>query len=152
MSTADTFARVVGTDVFHAAILLWAAGIAHFASGNVDFLLMGTILIGSLPGVWLGAHLIDKVSANALRPALGCVLLASALGVLSKAGADVPAAVLIGVPLSVGLGAYLLQRSRGPVAPPSRDVAGSAATIEASEPLGSAEIAAVDERAEPVAV
>ena len=132
--------RVVGTDVFHAAILLWAAGLAHIVSGNVDFLLMATILLGSLPGVWLGAHLIDKVPANALRPALGCVLLASALGVLSKAGADVPPLVLVGVPLAVGLGAYVLQRSRGPVAPPA-DIAGSAATIEASEPVDPADVA-----------
>jgi uncharacterized membrane protein YfcA len=144
--------RVVGTDVFHAAILLWAAGIAHFVSGNVDFVLMGTILIGSLPGVWLGAHLIDKVSANALRPALGCVLLASALGVLSKAGADVPAAVLIGLPLTVGLGAYLLQRSRGPLAPPPAYASGAAATIEAAEPLEAAALPQVGtaEQPEPV--
>jgi len=107
--------RVVGTDVFHAAILLWAAGIAHFASGNVDFLLMGTILIGSLPGVMIGTQLIGHVSATALRPTLGCVLLASALGVMSKAGADVPATVLIGVPLTVGIGAWLVQRTRPPV-------------------------------------
>ena len=143
--------RVVGTDVFHAAILLWAAGLAHIVSGNVDFLLMGTILIGSLPGVWLGAHLIDEVSANALRPALGCVLLASALGVLSKAGADVPAAVLIGVPLTVGAGAYLLQRSRGPVVPPPPAAAGGAgATIEASEPFEIDELPAPAETPEPV--
>ena len=44
--------RVVGTDVFHAAILLWAAGIAHIVGGNVDFGLVGAILIGSIPGVW----------------------------------------------------------------------------------------------------
>ena len=141
--------RVVGTDVFHAAILLWAAGLAHIVSGNVDFVLMGTILIGSLPGVWLGAHLIDKVSANALRPALGCVLLASALGVLSKAGADVPPLVLIGVPLSVGLGAYLLQRSRGPVVSPPPEIAGSAATVEASEPLDEAQDAEAAATVEP---
>ncbi|HYF28482.1 MAG TPA: sulfite exporter TauE/SafE family protein, partial [Baekduia sp.] len=67
--------RVVGTDVFHAAILLWSAGLAHWVGGNVDFMLMGTILLGSLPGVVVGTHLIDKVPANALRPALGCVLL-----------------------------------------------------------------------------
>ncbi|HEV2774397.1 MAG TPA: sulfite exporter TauE/SafE family protein [Solirubrobacteraceae bacterium] len=138
--------RVVGTDVFHAAILLWAAGIAHFASGNVDFLLMGTILIGSLPGVWLGAHLIDKVPANALRPALGCVLLASALGVLSKAGADVPPYVLIGLPLAVGAGAWRLQRSRGAIAVAPTDATGTAASIEASEPLDLAEPAAPAER------
>jgi uncharacterized membrane protein YfcA len=110
--------RVVGTDVFHAAILLWVAGLAHWASGNVDFALMGTILIGSLPGVWLGTHLISSVPATALRLVLGCVLLASALGVMTKAGADVPAAALIGAPVAVGLGAYLLQRTRRVSAPP----------------------------------
>lgn len=108
--------RVVGTDVFHAAILLWVAGLAHLASGNVDFALMGTILIGSLPGVVIGAQLIGRVSANVLRPVLGCVLLASALGVLTKAGVAVPPTVLVAVPLLVGLGAYVLLRTR--VAPP----------------------------------
>ncbi len=78
---------------------------------------MGTILIGSLPGVVIGTHLIGHVSANVLRPALGCVLLASALGVLSKAGVAVAPAVLIGVPLAVGLGSFALLRTR-PVAPP----------------------------------
>ena len=42
--------RVVGTDVFHAAVLLWAAGIAHVVAGNVDYGLMGNILVGSMPG------------------------------------------------------------------------------------------------------
>ena len=95
--------RVVGTDVFHAAILLWAAGLAHIVSGNVDFVLMATILIGSLPGVLVGTQLIGHVPADALRPALGCVLLGSALGVLTKAGVDVPPAALVGVPLAVGV-------------------------------------------------
>ena len=104
--------RVVGTDVFHAAILLWAAGLAHIASGNVDFLLMATILCGSLPGVVIGTALITHVPAAGLRPALGCVLLGSALGVMSKAGVDVPPAVLIGLPLTVGLIAFLLERAR----------------------------------------
>jgi uncharacterized membrane protein YfcA len=112
--------RVVGTDVFHAAILLWVAGLAHWVSGNVDFVLMGTILIGSLPGVVIGTQLIGRVSANALRPALGCVLLASALGVLTKAGVGIPPAALVGVPLAVGLSAYLLLRTR--IAPPPPDV------------------------------
>src|SRR5215210_3432087 len=52
--------RVVGTDVFHAAIVLWAAGIAQLAYGNVDFALMGTILVGSLPGVLIGTVLVDR--------------------------------------------------------------------------------------------
>jgi uncharacterized membrane protein YfcA len=104
--------RVVGTDVFHAAILLWAAGLAHIVSGNVDFLLMATILCGSLPGVLIGTALVTHVPAKGLRPALGCVLLGSALGVLSKAGVAVHPAALIGVPLTVGLIAFLLERGR----------------------------------------
>jgi hypothetical protein len=95
--------RVVGTDVFHAAVLLWTAGIAHWVGGNVDLVLMGTILIGSIPGVWIGTGLLTRVPVDGLRPALGVVLLAAALGVLSKAGVDVPVLVLVGVPVTVGL-------------------------------------------------
>ena len=104
--------RVVGTDVFHAAIMLWAAGIALLFVGNIDWGLMGTILIGSLPGVWIGEHLSRRVPAAALRPALGCVMLGSALGVASKAGADLSAWMIIGPPVIVGVLAYGLQRVR----------------------------------------
>lgn len=106
--------RVVGTDVFHAAVLLWTAGIAHFASGNVDLGLMGTILLGSIPGVWIGTGLLARVPVDGLRPALGVVLLAAALAVLSKAGVDVPLGALVGVPLAVGLLAFVIQSHRKP--------------------------------------
>ena len=72
--------RVVGTDVFHAAVLLWTAGLAHFASGNVDLGLMATILIGSLPGVWIGTALVPHVPVVGLRYGLGVVLAAASLG------------------------------------------------------------------------
>ncbi|HEX8084030.1 MAG TPA: sulfite exporter TauE/SafE family protein [Solirubrobacteraceae bacterium] len=104
--------RVVGTDVFHAAILLWTAGIAHWIGGNVDFGLMGTILLGSLPGVWIGTGLLGKVPVDGLRPTLGVVLLAAALGVLTKAGVDLPIAAILGIPACVGVAAYLLHRAR----------------------------------------
>jgi len=102
--------RVVGTDVFHAAILLWAAGLAHWIGGNVDFALMGTILLGSVPGVWIGTALVDRVPVGFLRPALGCVLLGSALGVLTKAGLDLPVWTIVGIPAGVGAAAWLLHR------------------------------------------
>src|SRR6478752_2532013 len=59
--------QVVATDVFHAAILLWAAAIAHIVAGNVDWVLMANILIGSVPGVWLGSHLVTKIDVSTLR-------------------------------------------------------------------------------------
>ena len=68
--------------------------------------------------MYIGTLLLPRVPANGLRPALGCVLLGSALGVLSKAGTDVPAWVIVGVPLLVGVLAYgvrprVPQRARG---------------------------------------
>jgi hypothetical protein len=100
----------VGTDVFHAAIMLWAAGLAHLVSGNVDLALMGTILLGSIPGVWIGTALVDRVPAGFLRPALGCVLLGSALGVMTKAGLELSPWAIVGIPLAVGAATWLLHR------------------------------------------
>jgi uncharacterized membrane protein YfcA len=114
--------RVVGTDVFHAAVLLWAAGFAHIVAGNVDFGLMGNILVGSVPGVIAGEWLSRSVPAGGLRPALGAAMLASALGVASKAGMDLPAYAIIGPPLLALALAYALARARG------RRVAGRAET------------------------
>jgi uncharacterized membrane protein YfcA len=88
---------VVGTDVLHAAILLWAAGIAHIVAGNVDFGLVGAILLGSVPGVWLGSHLTVKLPAGVLRVALGTVMIAAALALLGKAGISLPLAAVVAI-------------------------------------------------------
>src|SRR5438093_4169123 len=76
--------RVVGTDVFHAAILLWAAGLAHWVGGNVDFSLAGNILIGSVPGVIVGAALSGRAPQGLLRTALGLVLVGSGIVTIQK--------------------------------------------------------------------
>jgi uncharacterized membrane protein YfcA len=93
--------RVVGTDVFHAAILLWAAGLAHVAAGNVDFGLAGTILLGSVPGVWLGSHWSVRVEPAVLRTTLAVVLIGAGLALLIKAGLDIPVAVIVPFPAAV---------------------------------------------------
>jgi uncharacterized protein len=85
--------RVVGTDVFHAAILLWAAGLAHWVGGNVDFGLAVNILVGSLPGVLIGSQLAVKVPTGLLRNALGVVLIASSITLITKE--HVPLGILI---------------------------------------------------------
>jgi len=109
--------RVVGTDVFHAAILLWVAGLAHLVSGNVDLGLMANILAGSIPGVWLGAALLPRVPQAGLRPALGVVLLAAALAVFAEAGVDLPAAMIVGLPAAVGALTWVLHQRRRPPVP-----------------------------------
>lgn len=76
--------RVVGTDVVHAAVLLWAAGLAHWVGGNVDFVLAGNILIGSVPGVVIGAALSDKAPQGLIRTALGVVLVGSGIVTIQK--------------------------------------------------------------------
>src|SRR3954464_6269536 len=94
--------RVVGTDVFHAAILLWAAALAHVVAGNVDYALAGTILLGSVPGVLIGSQWSARVRASTLRLALAIVLIGGGLGLLVKAGTNIPPAVLAAVPVLLG--------------------------------------------------
>ncbi|TMK56412.1 MAG: sulfite exporter TauE/SafE family protein, partial [Actinobacteria bacterium] len=97
--------KVVGTDVFHAAILLWAAGIAHWVGGNVDFVLAANILLGSIPGVVIGASLSDKAPQGFLRTALGLVLVGSGIVTVQKGDPEVwPIAAAIA---AVGLAAIL---------------------------------------------
>jgi uncharacterized membrane protein YfcA len=97
--------KVVGTDVFHAAILLWAAGIAHWVGGNVDFVLAGNILLGSVPGVVIGAALSDRAPQGFIRTALGVVLVGSGIVTVQKGDPAVwPIAAGIA---AVGLGLIL---------------------------------------------
>ncbi len=67
--------RVVGTDIFHATFLTAAAGLAHLGLGNVNLPLLGQLLIGSIPGVWLGSRLAVRLPERLLRPVLACLLL-----------------------------------------------------------------------------
>jgi uncharacterized protein len=122
--------KVVGTDMFHASVLLWAASIAHLVAGNIDFALAGTILIGSLPGVWIGAEIMPRVPVSALRASLALVLLASALALVSKAGANFSPGVILGVPVAMGAAIYVLERVRTRrLADQSAAAPGPAATV-----------------------
>ena len=97
--------RVVGTDIVHAAILLTAAGLAHIVAGNVDFGLAGNILVGSIPGVIIGAALSDRAPQGFIRIALGLVLIGSGIVTIQKGDSTVwpiaaaVAAILLGAVL-----------------------------------------------------
>jgi uncharacterized membrane protein YfcA len=69
--------RLVGTDIAHAVPLTLVAGIGHATLGHVDWSLLGALLIGSIPGIWLGAQLTKKIPDNFVR-ALLCISLVTA--------------------------------------------------------------------------
>ena len=103
--------RVVGTDIFHAAVLLWAAGAAHWIGGNVDFGLAGNILVGSIPGVLVGGRLALKTGKNLLRGLLAAVLIASGTVLITKGDGQV--VVVTAALVSLFFGAvftYILRR------------------------------------------
>jgi len=70
--------RLVGTDIVHAIPLTMLAGIGHLAMGNVNLSLLGSLLLGSIPGIFLGARLSTKVPQGVLRGAIATVLVAVA--------------------------------------------------------------------------
>ncbi len=74
-----TAAKIVGTDIFHAAILLWAAGISHLVAGNVDLSATGWLALGSIPGVLAGSQLTVRMPERAIRTALATVLFLAGL-------------------------------------------------------------------------
>lgn len=67
--------KIVGTDLAHAIPLTAVAGLGHWQLGNVDFTLLGSLLIGSLPGIWIGSLLSAKIPEYYLRPVLASVLM-----------------------------------------------------------------------------
>jgi uncharacterized protein len=96
--------KIVGTDIFHAAALLYVAGFGHFIAGNVDLGAVGWLLIGSIPGVLLGSQLTLSIPDRLLRFVLAVVLGLSGLRLLNVPGMS----VAIVVTLAVGMTALLV--------------------------------------------
>ena len=71
-------AKIVGTDISHAVLLLAVSSVGHLALGTVDFNMTANLLIGSIPGVIAGSRLVIKVPEMPVRFALAAVLLVSA--------------------------------------------------------------------------
>ncbi len=66
--------RIVGTDIAHAVPLTLVAGLGHWWLGSIDWTLLGSLLLGSIPGIWLGSHLTKFIPERALRPTLATML------------------------------------------------------------------------------
>jgi uncharacterized membrane protein YfcA len=83
-----TLPKIVGTDIFHAAALLWVAGFGHLVAGNVDVRTMLWLLTGSIPGVLISSQFTPKVPDRALRLGLASVLMLSGIKLIDFSGAD----------------------------------------------------------------
>ncbi len=105
-------AKVVGTDIFHAAVLLWVAGIGHFVAGNVDLGAVGWLLVGSIPGVLIGSQFTVKVPEAALRAILAAVLVLSGLKLVDVPGSTVIVIVALCAGLVAGVVIGLVSLTR----------------------------------------
>jgi len=77
-----TMPRIVGTDIFHAAALLWVAGVGHLIIGDVDLHATAWLLLGSVPGILISARYTLKVPDLTIRGGLGGILVISGLKLL----------------------------------------------------------------------
>jgi len=67
-------ARLVGSDIAHAVPLTVIAGVGHWLLRSLDWVLLGSLVIGSLPGIFFGSHLSARVPDKVLRPVLATIL------------------------------------------------------------------------------
>jgi uncharacterized protein len=67
--------QIVGTDIAHAVPLTLVAGLGHAVLGTVNYWLLVSLLIGSLPGIWLGSNLSARLPERFVRTALASILL-----------------------------------------------------------------------------
>jgi uncharacterized membrane protein YfcA len=108
--------RLVGTDLVQAIPLVGAAALGHAIFGDVHLTLTASLLIGSLPGVYLGALVSSRAPDRIIRPAIVVVLVASALKLLGVTNHLVIVACLLVLGAIVSLA--LLRREEGPAAAP----------------------------------
>jgi uncharacterized membrane protein YfcA len=137
-----TAAKIVGTDIWHAAALLWVAGISHLLHGNVDLGAMGWLLLGSIPGILIGSQVTVRLPDRALRIALATTLGVSGIKLLEPPLTG----PLIVLTLAIGLALLVtveVQRLNGPpAAAPSRSIAGGLRRQRAGDERLAAEPAA----------
>jgi uncharacterized membrane protein YfcA len=96
-----TAAKIVGTDIWHAAALLWVAGLSHLLHGNVDLSAMGWLLIGSIPGILIGSQITVRLPDRSLRIGLATTLGVSGVKLLEPplTGPLMVAALVVGLVL-----------------------------------------------------
>ena len=90
-----TASQLVGTDLVQAVPLVGSAALGHVLFGDFKMDLTTSLLLGCIPGVWLGAHLSARAPGGLVRRALAFVLLASALKLLHVPNTETGIAMLV---------------------------------------------------------
>jgi uncharacterized protein len=80
--------KIVGSDLAHAVLITAIAGAGHAKLGSVDYAMLGWLLLGALPGIWLGSQVGFRLSGQKLKRAVACLLLL--VGSMSLAKAALP--------------------------------------------------------------
>jgi uncharacterized protein len=102
-----TMPKIIGTDIFHAAALLWVAGIGHLVAGDVDLHATAWLLTGSVPGILISSRYTVKLPDVVLRGALGGLLILSGIKLLNVPDANWILGAGLGV-LVVSLAGYMV--------------------------------------------
>jgi uncharacterized membrane protein YfcA len=102
--------QLVGTDLVQAVPLVASASVGHLLFGDFTLGLTASVLVGAIPGVWLGARLSSRSRGGLVRRALAAVLLASGLKLLGVPTGSV--LVIVGTALVVGAAVWVWIRSR----------------------------------------
>lgn len=102
--------QVVGTDLVQAVPLVAAASLGHIFYGDLDVGITLSLLIGAIPGTWLGARASSRVPGGLIRRALAVLLLATSLKLLGASLAVVGISVLLA--LVVGTIAWEMSKRR----------------------------------------
>ena len=71
----EKITTIIGSDIAHAVPLTMVAGLGHASLGTIDYSLLGTLLIGSVPGIYLGSHMSSRVAEHWVRIILAMILI-----------------------------------------------------------------------------
>ncbi|MGI8757109.1 MAG: sulfite exporter TauE/SafE family protein [Acidimicrobiales bacterium] len=109
--------QLVGTDLVQAIPLVGAASLGHLLFGDFELGLTTSLLIGALPGVYIGARLSSRAPDHVIKPVLVVVLAASALKLLGVGTTQVGIAVAAGIVVALAARATLGRTDRSNPAP-----------------------------------
>jgi uncharacterized protein len=82
--------KLVGSDLAHAVIITAIAGLGHASLGTVDYSMLGWLLLGAMPGIWIGSQIGFRLDARTLKRAVAVLLLVIGGTSLQKALASAP--------------------------------------------------------------